>query len=162
MSLHDLNSAFVSSLQMLKFVVLAVVAVAVAHAQDKDKAGTRLGGGFGVPGAGGVFPGAGGVPGVGGVFPGAGGVFPGAGGIGPGPGGLIPGGGFNCNYCRTPVGYVCCKPGRCPPVRDVCPSTRFGPPVCRQDLDCSGSDKCCYDVCLEDTVCKPIVAGSQG
>nr|AAZ76018.1 crustin-like protein fc-2 [Penaeus chinensis] len=104
---------------MLKFVVLSVVAVAVVHAQNKDD--TRFLGG--VPGVGGGF-----VPGV----PGHGGVAPVGGGLVPGGGGLIPGGGFECNYCRTRYGYVCC------------------------------SDKCCYDVCLNDTVCKPIVLGSEG
>ncbi|XP_042865728.1 glycine-rich cell wall structural protein-like [Penaeus japonicus] len=168
---------------MLRLVVFSVVAVAMAQAQtDKEKTNTRLfgggvpgavggfpGGGGGFPGAGGGFPGAGGgFPGVGGGFPGAGGGFPGAGGGFPGAGGGFPGagggfpGGFKCNYCRTPVGYVCCKPGFCPPVRDVCPGVRNRPPICRQDTDCVGSDKCCFDRCLNDTVCKPIVSGSQG
>ncbi|XP_037772357.1 elastin-like isoform X2 [Penaeus monodon] len=141
---------------MLKFVVLSVVAVAVVHAQDKGNADTRFLGGVGVPGGG--VPGVG-VPGVGGGFlPGV----PGHGGVVPGGGGLLPGGQFECNYCRTRYGYVCCKPGRCPQIRDTCPGLRKGVPICRQDTDCFGSDKCCFDTCLNDTVCKPIVAGSQG
>nr|ACV84092.1 crustin-like antimicrobial peptide [Penaeus indicus]ARS65735.1 crustin-like antimicrobial peptide [Penaeus indicus] len=117
---------------MLKFVVLSVVAVAVVQSQED----TRF---LGVSGgvAGGGF-----VPGV------------------PGHGGIAPG--FECNYCRTRYGYVCCKPGRCPPVRDTCPGIRNRPPICRQDTECFGSDKCCYDTCLNDTVCKPIVLGSEG
>ncbi|XP_064116424.1 PE-PGRS family protein PE_PGRS16-like [Macrobrachium nipponense] len=77
-----------------------------------------------------------------------------------------------CRYwCRTPQGQVyCCenanqpqsfvgivKPGQCPPVRPACPPFRsFGPPItCSSDGACGGIDKCCYDVCLEEHVCKP-------
>nr|XP_027229424.1 epsin-like [Penaeus vannamei]QOL09974.1 type VI crustin cruVI [Penaeus vannamei] len=49
------------------------------------------------------------------------------------------------------------KPGRCPAVRPQCPNTRFGrPQVCFNDFACAGSDKCCFDTCLGERVCKPI------
>ncbi|XP_037772440.1 epsin-like [Penaeus monodon] len=51
------------------------------------------------------------------------------------------------------------KPGRCPAVRPQCPNTRFGgPQVCFNDFACTGSDKCCFDTCLRERVCKPIVS----
>ncbi|XP_063602361.1 uncharacterized protein LOC134778461 [Penaeus indicus] len=51
------------------------------------------------------------------------------------------------------------KPGRCPAVRPQCPNTRFGgPQVCFNDFACAGSDKCCFDTCLRERVCKPIVS----
>ena len=76
-----------------------------------------------------------------------------------------------CRYwCRTPQGQAyCCegenepqsavgivKPGRCPPVRPVCPPTRsYGPPqTCSNDGSCGGFDKCCFDTCLQEHVCK--------
>lgn len=103
------------------------------------------------------------------------------GGFGPGQGGLGLGGlGFTspvappstCRYwCRTPQGQAyCCensnqapsfagvvKPGQCPPVRPVCPNTRsFLPPAtCSNDGACGGFDKCCFDTCLQEHVCKP-------
>ncbi|XP_027208052.2 PE-PGRS family protein PE_PGRS3-like [Penaeus vannamei] len=134
-----------------------------------------VGGGF-PGGVGGGFPG-----GVGGGFPGGvGGGFPG--GIGGGfPGGI--GGGFpggfpsatappaTCRrWCRTPEQQVyCCesafepeapvgtKPLDCPQVRPTCPPTRFGgqPVTCSSDYKCGGLDKCCFDRCLAEHVCKP-------
>ncbi|XP_042892210.1 galectin-3-like [Penaeus japonicus] len=135
---------------------------------------------YGVPGQGlvdrlnglingGGFPGQGG-----GHFPGQGGHFPGQGGHFPGQGGNYPGQ-TSCTYwCRTPENqYYCCdrgnnqgqgnypgtKPGYCPAVRDVCPPTRFGvnrPTPCAHDSQCIGfSDKCCFDRCLGEHVCKP-------
>ena len=75
-----------------------------------------------------------------------------------------------CRYwCRTPQGQAyCCennnqrptgvglKPGQCPPVRPACPPTRsFGPPqTCSNDYSCGGNDKCCFDTCLQEHVCK--------
>nr|AGU01545.1 antimicrobial peptide type 2 precursor IIc [Pandalus japonicus] len=75
-----------------------------------------------------------------------------------------------CRYwCRTPEGQAyCCegsqepagpvgvKPGVCPPVRPTCPPVRsFGPPkTCSNDYSCGGINKCCYDRCLEEHVCK--------
>ncbi|XP_064099735.1 small cysteine and glycine repeat-containing protein 2-like [Macrobrachium nipponense] len=124
-----------------------------------------LGGAFG----GGFNPGFGG-----GVNPGFGGGF-GHGGFG--------GGGFGgvsqtCRrWCRTPEGQAyCCesnnepdtlpfvKPGICPPVRPQCPPVRnFAPPqTCSNDSKCGGIDKCCYDRCLEEHVCKPPVGSGGG
>ncbi|XP_063841531.1 acanthoscurrin-1-like [Scylla paramamosain] len=77
-----------------------------------------------------------------------------------------------CRYwCKTPQGQAyCCedssqapsfagvvKPGVCPPVRPVCPNTRsFQPPAtCSNDGGCGGYDKCCFDTCLQEHVCKP-------
>ncbi|XP_069993136.1 uncharacterized PE-PGRS family protein PE_PGRS46-like [Penaeus vannamei] len=76
-----------------------------------------------------------------------------------------------CRYwCRTPEGQAyCCeninqpqsaagvvKPGFCPPVRPVCPLRSFQPPfTCSNDGACGGIDKCCFDRCLGEHVCKP-------
>ncbi|XP_045136931.1 acanthoscurrin-2-like [Portunus trituberculatus] len=77
-----------------------------------------------------------------------------------------------CRYwCKTPKGQAyCCedsnqapsfagvvKPGVCPAVRPVCPNTRsFQPPAtCSNDGGCGGYDKCCFDTCLQEHVCKP-------
>nr|XP_027209440.1 elastin-like [Penaeus vannamei]XP_027209441.1 elastin-like [Penaeus vannamei] len=94
-------------------------------------------------------------------------------GIGPGIGGIVspvapP---STCRYwCRTPEGQAyCCeninqpqsaagvvKPGFCPPVRPVCPLRSFQPPfTCSNDGACGGIDKCCFDRCLGEHVCKP-------
>merc|ERR1712183_1195065 len=76
-----------------------------------------------------------------------------------------------CRYwCRNPQGQAyCCennaqrpsavvgtKRGTCPPVRPSCPPTRnFLPPqTCSNDGSCAGIDKCCYDTCLAEHVCK--------
>ncbi|XP_064114744.1 elastin-like [Macrobrachium nipponense] len=98
-----------------------------------------------------------------------GGILPGHGGIGLGPGAV--GSSATCRYwCKTPENQAyCCegnnelptlpfvKPGVCPPVRPQCPPVRnFGPPEpCSNDSKCAGVDKCCYDRCLEQHVCKP-------
>ncbi|XP_068244109.1 SUMO-interacting motif-containing protein 1-like [Palaemon carinicauda] len=138
-----------------------------------------LAGGFG-PVAGGVPPLAGGFsPVAGGVPPLAGGFSPVAGGVPPHSSGFIPvAGAINpaaagpCRYwCRSPRGqYYCCqtpeqsqvltglsKPGRCPPVRPLCPQVKLvtPPQPCVNDALCSGYDKCCYDTCLQEHVCKP-------
>merc|ERR1711973_593784 len=67
-------------------------------------------------------------------------------------------------------GYYCCddqnnnnnrneKRGSCPRVRDFCTvaSPGSGPPepCYGNDYNCPGSDKCCYDRCLNQEVCKP-------
>ncbi|XP_066986802.1 ATP-dependent RNA helicase glh-2-like isoform X2 [Macrobrachium rosenbergii] len=99
------------------------------------------------------------------------------GGINPGFGGGFGGVSNTCRrWCRTPEGQAyCCetnnepdtipfvKPGVCPPVRPQCPPVRsFTPPqTCSNDSKCGGVDKCCYDRCLEEHVCKPPV-GSSG
>ncbi|XP_076059279.1 uncharacterized protein LOC143035937 [Oratosquilla oratoria] len=76
----------------------------------------------------------------------------------------------SCRYwCPTPENqFYCCegdnkpisrlevKHGKCPPVRPECPfSTRFGPPLsCSSDGSCPGIEKCCFDRCLKEHVCK--------
>ncbi|XP_064090583.1 acanthoscurrin-1-like [Macrobrachium nipponense] len=147
-------------------------------------AGGGLGLGGGGVGPGGILPGGGVGPGgiLPGGDVGSGGIFPGG---GVGPGGILPGGGVGpggihpggvnppatCRYwCRTPEGQAyCCesnqelegpvgvKIGNCPRVRPQCPPVRFGgaPTTCSNDFKCAGADKCCYDVCLEEHVCKP-------
>ncbi|XP_071533049.1 uncharacterized protein [Panulirus ornatus] len=136
---------------MMKLVLLCVV-LGLALGQDDDKKDTRF---FG--GGGGVVAG---VPGVHGGFPEAPGIYP----------DNLPGQGSSCRYwCRTPQGQAyCCenasnpsgpvgtKPGRCPPVRPNCPPVRNfgGPQTCSNDYSCAGSDKCCYDTCLGEHVCK--------
>ncbi|XP_071538200.1 uncharacterized protein [Panulirus ornatus] len=77
----------------------------------------------------------------------------------------------SCRYwCQTPEHqFYCCehpiisttttfrpvRPGCCPRVRPHCP--RIGPPVtCTHDYSCPNfNDKCCFDRCLEQHVCKP-------
>nr|XP_027209463.1 uncharacterized protein LOC113802964 [Penaeus vannamei] len=87
---------------------------------------------------------------------GTGPTSPGFGGspVGPGFGGSPVGPGFGA---ASEAPYVCCKPGSCPPVRPTCPQVRdFAPPTpCSSDFQCFGTDKCCYDSCLQETVCKP-------
>ncbi|XP_068230661.1 uncharacterized protein [Palaemon carinicauda] len=154
---------------------------AVAFANDKNNGGNkRFFGGLN-QGFGGGNQGFGG--GFGGISGGHGGGF--GGGHGGGFGGINPGfgGGFGggasqtCRrWCRTPEGQAyCCesnnepetlpfvKPGQCPPVRPQCPPVRsFAPPqTCSNDSKCGGVDKCCFDRCLEEHVCKPPV-GSGG
>merc|ERR1712212_1335348 len=92
-------------------------------------------------------------------------------------GGLISGqaGGYqnnpNCKFwCKDPTNnYYCCEtpeqqglagqihPGVCPTSRPVCPPTRLsgGPSVCYNDGGCALQDKCCFDTCLNQKVCKP-------
>ncbi|XP_064120292.1 glycine, alanine and asparagine-rich protein-like [Macrobrachium nipponense] len=129
-----------------------------------------LGGGFGGQPVGGFggrpLGGFGGRP-VGGVggrpFGGFGGGFqPGfGGGLSPGFGGGISpgfGGGFGPGFGGGFGGF---KPGQCPPVRPACPPVRshFGPQPCNSDGNCSGVDKCCFDICLQQAVCKPPQGG---
>ncbi|XP_068231861.1 pupal cuticle protein Edg-91-like [Palaemon carinicauda] len=141
-----------------------------------------FGGGINPGFGGGINPGFGGGinPGFGGgINPGfGGGINPGfGGGINPGFGGGFGGVSQTCRrWCRTPEGQAyCCesnnepetlpfvKPGQCPPVRPQCPPVRsFAPPqTCSNDSKCGGVDKCCFDRCLEEHVCKPPV-GSGG
>ncbi|KAK7071072.1 hypothetical protein SK128_015588 [Halocaridina rubra] len=134
-----------------------------------------LGGGFG-PGGG--LGGLGGLGGIGGLGSGGLGGIGGLGGFNPGGIGGIGGISQTCRYwCRTPQGQAyCCednnqpqgpvgvKPGYCPPVRPVCPPIRnFAPPLtCSNDYACSGYDKCCFDTCLQEHVCKPPSQGFGG
>ena len=89
-----------------------------------------------------------------------------------------------CRYwCKTPEGAnYCCesnnkapkpdfgsqvvKPGSCPVVRAECPirSGGFQPPRdCSKSGDCPGADRCCYDRCLQQHVCKaPVYNNFQG
>merc|ERR1712121_549010 len=117
---------------------------------------------------GGVNPGFGGVnPVVGGVNPVVGGVSPVVGGVSPPVvgGGVVPASGSVCQFwCNRGGRYVCCEnsqqvhPGRCPVPRHQCPPVRAGfqgPRPCNLDIDCPFQNKCCYDTCLNDRVCKP-------
>ncbi|XP_076040757.1 uncharacterized protein LOC143025066 [Oratosquilla oratoria] len=64
---------------------------------------------------------------------------------------------YCCEGSNRPTGPVTVKPGFCPPVRPVCPPVRSfqGPPVtCSSDGSCGGADKCCFDRCLGEHVCK--------
>lgn len=55
------------------------------------------------------------------------------------------------------------KPGQCPPLRTHClpgysqdlrKVGSFPAQVCGADFDCPGTNKCCFDVCLNEAVCK--------
>ncbi|MPC13992.1 glycine-rich protein 5-like [Portunus trituberculatus] len=170
----DVNTRFLSLGQ------LANVGQTLVNSFLGNNRPNRPGGGFGNrPGFGGNF---GNRPGFGGGFgnrPGFGGGFGGNQGFGGGFGGSQGfGGGFGGNqgfgggFGNRPgfgggfgggqgfgggFGGFGNKPGRCPPVRPQCPPTRsFSPPSpCRNDRQCSGFDKCCFDTCLRDRVCKP-------
>ncbi|XP_037792135.1 glycine-rich cell wall structural protein 1-like [Penaeus monodon] len=134
-----------------------------------------LGGGFGLGGGlGGLGGGFGVEPSLAGGFgfnpalSGGFGVNPGFGGVNPAFTPVAPP--STCRYwCRTPEGQAyCCeninqpqsaagvvKPGFCPPVRPVCPLRSFQPPfTCSNDGACGGIDKCCFDRCLGEHVCK--------
>ncbi|XP_037772611.1 uncharacterized protein LOC119568230 [Penaeus monodon] len=74
-----------------------------------------------------------------------------------------------CRYwCKTPEGQAyCCetvhepetpvgtKPLDCPQVRPTCPRFHGPPNTCSNDYKCAGLDKCCFDRCLGEHVCKP-------
>merc|ERR1712121_344147 len=104
---------------------------------------------------------------VGGVNAGFGGVNPVVGGVSPSVlgGGVVPASGSVCQFwCNRGGRYVCCEnsqqahPGRCPIPRPQCPPVRAGfqgPQPCNLDIDCPFQNKCCYDTCLNDRVCKP-------
>ena len=47
------------------------------------------------------------------------------------------------------------KRGLCPRLRNSCLNVS-SPVVCIQDGQCSGTDKCCFDRCLNLTVCQPV------
>lgn len=123
--------------------------------------GVGVGGHAGVGGLGG-HAGVGGLGGLAGVHAGLGGA---------GASAARP---ATCRYwCRTPEGKAyCCenanqapkpdiasqvvKAGQCPPVRAECPLRIFGgpPEPCSKHGDCNGIDRCCFDRCLNEHVCK--------
>ncbi|XP_042857765.1 uncharacterized protein LOC122244036, partial [Penaeus japonicus] len=75
--------------------------------------------------------------------------------------GKYPGQFYCCEDSSKPVTIPVNKPGACPPTRPVCPRF-FTPPLvapqtCGDDSKCPGYDKCCFDICLEEHVCKPAV-----
>ncbi|KAL7642308.1 UNVERIFIED_CONTAM: hypothetical protein RMT77_006869 [Armadillidium vulgare] len=63
---------------------------------------------------------------------------------------------YCCEYDDQRLGPVGEKWGYCPPLRPSCPGlTRSARPrICSNDYSCPGVDKCCFDVCLEVSVCK--------
>ncbi|XP_076051007.1 uncharacterized protein LOC143031268 [Oratosquilla oratoria] len=79
-------------------------------------------------------------------------------------------GGGCIKWCHTPLNVVyCCahpgpgdsfpgvKPGSCPPIRYQCSQHRVqnsDPQICTHDGNCRGSEKCCYDTCWKEHVCK--------
>ena len=86
---------------------------------------------------------------------------------------------INCVYfCKTSDGrFFCCgggnsvptrpviHPGSCPLGRRQCPGTtirRILPTTCAHDGQCPFTSKCCYDVCLQWTVCKPALPRRPG
>ncbi|CAL4114881.1 unnamed protein product [Meganyctiphanes norvegica] len=159
------------SLSSFRILLVATI-VTAAIAGDTRYYGSNLGGaGLGLGGSVGAGHGLGGV-GVGGI-----GGIGGIGGLGVvGIGGVGVGGSYgsssgSCRYwCRTPQGQAyCCedgnevaslptvKPGQCPPVRPQCPPTRAGfrpPQQCSNDSRCPGTEKCCFDTCLQHHTCK--------
>lgn len=47
---------------------------------------------------------------------------------------------------------------KCPPTRDNCPRSFYwsdSPEICGQDGHCGSDEKCCYDICIEEKICKP-------
>ncbi|KAL7634810.1 UNVERIFIED_CONTAM: hypothetical protein RMT77_015186 [Armadillidium vulgare] len=71
---------------------------------------------------------------------------------------------YCCENSDDRPGPVGEKKGRCPQVRPSCPglgATFSGPKTCSNDYSCPGRDKCCYDVCLKLSVCKPSERGGH-
>ncbi|CAL4181924.1 unnamed protein product [Meganyctiphanes norvegica] len=63
---------------------------------------------------------------------------------------------YCCHDGRDTVGNSEVHHGHCPPIRKVCPATRFqSPQVCSDDGECAYSSKCCFDKCLDHHTCKP-------
>ncbi|XP_045116418.1 uncharacterized protein LOC123507557 isoform X2 [Portunus trituberculatus] len=68
-------------------------------------------------------------------------------------------------FCKDPYlniqgEYVCCdkNPGTCPE-RDECPplaqeDVRQGIRFCHYDPECHPNEKCCFDICIKQKVCK--------
>ncbi|KAK3869250.1 hypothetical protein Pcinc_025427 [Petrolisthes cinctipes] len=61
---------------------------------------------------------------------------------------------FFCNN-KFGVSECCERPGFCPAVRPSCPRLAAAPQICINDIDCNQPSKCCFDVCLCKSVCKP-------
>ncbi|XP_042882157.1 uncharacterized protein LOC122259453 [Penaeus japonicus] len=64
---------------------------------------------------------------------------------------------YCCETNLEPEGPVGTKPLGCPIVRPTCPvGLRSQRPIlCSNDYKCFGADKCCFDRCLQEHVCKP-------
>ncbi|XP_063615201.1 uncharacterized protein LOC134788256 [Penaeus indicus] len=64
---------------------------------------------------------------------------------------------YCCENTFEPEGPVGTKPLNCPIVRPTCPFNVRGlrPITCSNDYRCGGVDKCCFDRCLQEHVCKP-------
>ncbi|XP_027208050.2 uncharacterized protein [Penaeus vannamei] len=157
----------------IKAVIVCCLLVAVSAGVDRRGGGRGsnrfLPGGFGGVHGGGLLGGGihgGGIHG-GGIHGGGihGGFHGGSGIIGAG----ISNGPSECRYwCKTPEGQAyCCetvhepetpvgtKPLDCPQVRPTCPRFHGPPTTCSNDYKCAGLDKCCFDRCLGEHVCKP-------
>merc|ERR1739840_12750 len=154
--------AFISTV-----LLVALVSQGPTRAAPSDKSGsnTRF---FNINHPVGGYNGGGLNTGFGGANQGFGGVNPNVGAVSP-PilgGGIVPASGSVCQFwCNRGGQYVCCEnsqqahPGGCPVPRPQCPPVRAGlgqgPQPCNLDIDCPFQNKCCYDTCLSDRVCKP-------
>ncbi|XP_063602508.1 uncharacterized protein LOC134778585 [Penaeus indicus] len=158
-----LSSSVTIRVQSIKAVIVCCLVVAVSAGVDRSRGGRGsnrfLPGGLAGVHGGGVF--GGGIHG-GGIH---GGIHGGSAIIGGG----ISNGPSECRYwCKTPEGQAyCCetvhepetpvgtKPLDCPQVRPTCPRFNGPPTTCSNDYKCAGLDKCCFDRCLGEHVCKP-------
>ncbi|XP_063602394.1 chaperone protein DnaJ-like [Penaeus indicus] len=153
----------------IKAVIVCCLLVAVSAGVDRRRGGQGsnrfLSGGFGGVHGGGLFGGGFNGGGIHGSGIHGGGIHGGSAIIGGG----IANGPSQCRYwCKTPEGQAyCCetvhepetpvgtKPLTCPQVRPTCPRFHGPPTTCSNDYKCAGLDKCCFDRCLGEHVCKP-------
>lgn len=46
----------------------------------------------------------------------------------------------------------------CPPIRSICSRKfdwEYALQLCHTDMDCDIKEKCCFDICIDNKVCKP-------